>query len=341
MVTTKRTLRATCLAKEAEALRSRNRPTNLERTGYLCRVLRCDSDQQTDRMIESTVAPAPAKKRGLRWWGWTLIALAAVIVLSVPVLWVVGLFAYVGHSLSETGPDQPFIEGSAQQPDAEVPLACPQQCFGIDAAAQLAVSAEDVSQLSIEDERHGVGAFEPSTVAAVAPAAGEQWLAGGGDEACAFLPANAPYFAVGPDSSSEDPISWVQTWETGDEMMDIAARAFPTTEDANAFMRDLNERVPACPWQDLNIPAASGLDTMLVQITSQAAIDVPNEVAAVGWVREATPGPRWRSYVWDLQRGNLVVQVRVLTDGRILEQDVATFAELLGERLGALETTTS
>jgi hypothetical protein len=105
-------------------------------------------------------------------------------------------------------------------------------------------------------------------------------------------------------------------------------------------MRDLHERVAACPWQDLDTPTAGGLDSSLVQVTSQAAIDVPSEVAAVGWVREGSPGPRWRSYVWDLQRGNLVVQVRVLTDGRILEQQVATFAELLAERLGHLEAAT-
>ena len=141
-------------------------------------------------------------------------------------------------------------------------------------------------------------------------------------------------------ATSEDPISWIQTWETGDEFTDLAARAFPSTDDASAFMHDLHARVASCPWQDLDIPVAGGLDTSLVQTTAQAAIDVPSEVAAVGWVREGTPGPRWRSYVWDLQRGNLVVQVRVLTDGRIPEQDVADFAELIAERLGNLPVST-
>ncbi len=281
--------------------------------------------------------PEPAKRRGLPWWGWALIALVGVIAVLLPVL---GMFAYVGHSLRETSPDQPFIDGPAQQPDAKVPLVCPQRCFELEAAVLMAVSVEDVSQLSIKDERHGVEAFEQSTVSAVTTGAGEQWLALGGDAECSFLPSNAPYFAAGPGSDSEDPISWVQTWQTGDEVMDISARAFPTTEEAGAFMRDLHKRVADCPWQDMNTPAAGGLDTTLVQISSQAAIVVPHEVAAVGWVREGSPGPRWRSYVWDLQRGNLVVQVRVLTDGRILEQQVATFAELLGERLGSLETTT-
>lgn len=271
------------------------------------------------------------------WWGWTLIAVAVVVVLSIPVL---GMFAYAQHSFSETSPDQPFVAGPVQQPDAKSPLECPERCFELDAATLLALSADDVAQLSITDERYRVGEFEPSTVAAVAPDVGEQWLALGGDEECAFLPANAPYIAVGPDSSSEDQISWVQTWETDDEMTDIAARVFPTTADANAFMLDLHERVAACPWQDLNTPSAGGLDSSLVQITSQAAIDVPGEVAAVGWVREGSPGPRWRSYAWDLQRGNLVVQVRVLTDGRILEEQTATFTELIADRLGDLPVTT-
>jgi hypothetical protein len=178
-------------------------------------------------LSEIPVEPSPAKRRGLRWWVWALIALAVVVALSVPVL---GTFAYIGHSLSETSPDQPFIDGSPQQPDAKTPLTCPQWCFELDAAARMEISAEDVAQLSIQDERYGVGALEPSTVEAVAPAAGEQWLALGGDEECAFLPANAPYFVAGPGSTSADPISWVQTWETDEEVVDIAARAFSTTE---------------------------------------------------------------------------------------------------------------
>jgi hypothetical protein len=45
--------------------------------------------------------------------------------------------------------------------------------------------------------------------------------------------------------------------------------------------------------------------------------------------------------VWDLQRGNLVVQVRVLTDGSVLEENVATFTELVAARLGELQPSTS
>lgn len=277
----------------------------------------------------------PITRRGLPWWAWTLIALSVAAVLSLPVL---GIFAYVGHSLAETSPDQPLIDGPAQDPEARAPLACLEACFDVDAADGMAVSAEEVSPLGIEDELYGVGAFDTSTVAAAARKAGAQWLASGGDEACSFLPANAPFLTVGPGSDATDPISWVQTWETGDELIDISARAFPSSEEAGAFLRDLHERVAACPWQDLEGPAAGGPDTTLVQISPQAAIDVPQDVAAVGWVREGSAGPRWRSYVWDLQRGNLVVQVRVLTDGRIPESQVATFAELQAQRLSELET---
>lgn len=292
-----------------------------------------------DPVSEYTEAPTPARRRGLPWWGWTLIAAGVVFVIGFVVLPVLGIMAYVNHSLRETSPDQPFIEGAPQQPDAMSPLACPEQCFDIDAALLVAVSEVEVAQLSITDELYAIGELDPSTVAAVAPDVGDFWLELDGDAECAFIPANAPYVAVGPDSTSEDPIRWVQTWETGYEMTDLAARAFPTTEDASAFMRDIHERVAACPWQNTNVPVAGGLDTSLVQITAQAAIKVPSEVAAVGWVREAEPGPRWRSYVWDLQRGNLVIQVRVLTDGTIVEQDVAGFAEFVALRLAELEPT--
>lgn len=293
-----------------------------------------DPVRQADRGVQPG-PPQPTRSRGLRWWAWTLIAVGAVAVVSIPV---VGVLAYVQHSLQETSPDQPFADGPEQTPDAKTPLDCLQRCFALDAADALAVSADDLSSLPITDQLNGVGAFEPSTVAAAAKA-GKDWVAMGGDEECAFLPANAPYIVLGPDSTSDDPISWVQTWETDDEVMDLSARSFESTADATAFMRDLHDRVAACPWQDLSVPSAGGADSTLVQISSPAAIDVPDEVAAVGWVREGTPGPRWRSYVWDLQRGNLVVQVRILTDGRILEPQVASFAELMAERLGDLTST--
>ncbi|MGX5682525.1 hypothetical protein [Schumannella luteola] len=288
-------------------------------------------------MIE---VPTPPRKRGLRWWGWALIALGALAVVAVPAIAIAGIFAYVDHSLTETSPDQPFIDGPAQQPDAQSPLGCETPCFTIEAALLMAVTAEEVAPLSIEDERYGVDEFEPASVASVAPGIGEKWLGVGGDAECAFVPANAPFIAVGADSQSDDPILWIQTWETDDEVMDLAARSFATTEAATQFMLDLHERVVNCPWQDLDIPTAGGLDSSLVQITPQAAIEVPPEVAAVGWTREGTPGPRWRSYTWDLQRGNLVLQVRVLTDGRILEQDVAQYTELLAQRLATLPVPT-
>lgn len=293
--------------------------------------------KQDSDMTEASSTPAPTRRRGLPWWAWALIALGVVVILIVPVMTVVGFFAYARHSVSETSPDQPFISGPRQQPAAKTPLACPEACFTIDAATLMAVSADDVSQLSIKDELYAVGEIGQSTVSEVAPRVGEQWLSVDGDEECSFVPVNAPYIPVGPDSSSEDPISWVQTWETGDEMTDISARVFATTDAASAFMSDIHQRVAACPWQDLNVPAAGGLDTSLLQITAQAAIDVPGEVAAVGWVREGDPGPRWRAYVWELQRGNLVVQMRVLTDGRIVEEQVATYAEFIAERLGRLQ----
>ncbi len=292
-------------------------------------------------MSEPQMAADPPTKRGLPLWGWALIAGSGVVVLAVVgfiVVMVIGFTSYVTHSLEETSPDQAFIQGPPQQPVALVPVQCPEACLELDDASDLAVSAADLSVLSIEDEVYAVGDLEALTVGEVAPEVGAGWLEIGGDQQCSFVLSNAPYFAVGSDNTSADPILWVQTWETDFEMTDIAAREFPTTDDATAFMRDLHSRVAACPWQDLDIPSAGGLDTTLVQITAQAAIDVPQEVAAVGWVREGTPGPRWRSYVWDLQRGNLVVQVRVLTDGRILEQDVAEYVELIAGRMGELPT---
>ena len=57
-------------------------------------------------MSETIEAPRPTKRRGLPWWGWTLIAAGVAMVLIIPVLVVLGMFAYVDHSLpgDERGP---------------------------------------------------------------------------------------------------------------------------------------------------------------------------------------------------------------------------------------------
>lgn len=67
-------------------------------------------------MTEATSTSVPTKRRRLPWWAWTLIALGVVVILIIPVMSIVGLFAYVRHSVNGTSPDQPFISGPAQQP---------------------------------------------------------------------------------------------------------------------------------------------------------------------------------------------------------------------------------
>ena len=152
--------------------------------------------------------PGATSRRGSRWWAWVLIAGATVVGIAVPVL---GLAVYVSHSLAETSPDQPLMEGEKQRPTASTPLVCPPQCFGLDAADQLAVTTADLSPLPITDEQFGVGEIEPSTVAEAAPEVGEPWVDVGGDPTCSFLIANAPYLPDGEGATATDPIGWVQT----------------------------------------------------------------------------------------------------------------------------------
>jgi len=251
-------------------------------------------------------------------------------------LFVAGFLAYVRHSLAETSPDQPFLSGAPQNPDALRPLVCGEPCFGVDTAYGMAVTRGDISMLAVTDLVNDVGESAPRAVAETDPGAVAGWIDMGGTSECAFIPSSAPYIAAEPDASSRDMLVWMQTWTAGNEVMDLSARVFTTSEDASAFMHDVHARVAGCPWVNTNIPTQAGLDTVLVQVTAQAAIDVPDEVAAVGWVREGQPGDAWRSYVWDLQRGNLVVQARVITDGRVTEPQVAEFSEGLAQRLTSL-----
>ncbi|MBO9627608.1 MAG: hypothetical protein J7484_14705 [Microbacterium sp.] len=281
-------------------------------------------------------------RRGLAWWGWLLIGLGAAAVLAVIAyiaLIGIGLSAYVNHSIAETSPDQPFLIGDPQDPVATAPLSCPSGCFDTTAFDEMAVDAADVAPLGPLEETDAPGSIDPGTVAQLVELTAETWTKQGGDAECAFVPSNAPYIAArtAPDADSTDPLVWVQVWRSEAEVLDISGRVFPSSDNAEGYLQDLHERVAACPWQDMEGVPAPGGDTSLVQITAQAAIPVPDDVAAVGWTREGTPGARWRAYVWDLQRGNVVLRVRVLTDGRILEQQVADFAATMAARLAAVE----
>ena len=64
------------------------------------------------------------------------------------------------------------------------------------------------------------------------------------------------------------------------------------------------------------------------------ALDLPETVAAAGWVEES---PFGRYYVWDLQRANIVVRTTVFTDGLITQEQADTFNETLATTLGLLK----
>jgi hypothetical protein len=108
------------------------------------------------------------------------------------------------------------------------------------------------------------------------------------------------------------------------------ARVFPDTATATGYMAALDAGLGACTaYADMN-----GSTTEIV--TRQAAIDVPESVAALGWVREPL-STNDRFYVMDLQRANIVIRTVGYNDGTYTDELWREFMVDAAAQLGAYE----
>jgi hypothetical protein len=111
--------------------------------------------------------------------------------------------------------------------------------------------------------------------------------------------------------------------------LDQVTRLFPDAAAASAHMVALDERIGECPrYVDL-----IGLRTDF--ITRSPAIEVPDSVAAVGWIQKTQYNERF--YVIDVQRGNLVVRTTGYSTGGFSELEFRDLVEQQAELLAELE----
>jgi hypothetical protein len=278
-------------------------------------------------------ATAPAR-RGLPAWAIVLIIVGSVAVLTPVVIIVLGLVIYISTELRLGAPDQPLMSAEPVSPEARVPLECETPCFDETIVESLLSTPAALRDFDLTETPYPFGTYEPTTAGELYRAGIAGWRATeGGPDECFFVPGNSP---IAPDiddthAASADPIIFMGTHVDQDQLnaLDQSVRIFASSDDAEAFLGVLASNISECTW----IWIGSGRDYRDAAVDPQPSLSLPDSVASVGWIRTGEPGVRWRSYVIDLQHGNLVVRTRLLTDGSVTQQEFLTFVEEYAERL--------
>lgn len=272
-----------------------------------------------------------------------------VPVIIVGALAVVGLIvgvAFVAIQLATSISRSPFVapdsapigeldellEGDPGSPVAVDPLDCV-VCFGIDEARTLALPAEAYAGVGLPNSDEDV--YELS--------AGDDqiestrwWKSDGGTpDHCYFTYTSAPlFFAPGDpgDSAAESDVVYYPEWHFDDSeyySFTETVRVFDETTSAAAYLVDLESAVAGC--NDYSF-SESGWSTV---VTATPALDLPSSVAAYGW---AESGGLNRYYGVDLQRGNLVARLTLMSDpGGPTEAEFRALVEAYAVLLAELE----
>lgn len=267
-----------------------------------------------------------------RRWPWGLITgvLVGALVVGVVVGTISGFVAGIATTVVGSipvAPDQPLQTGPPGAPVAVEPLECSTACFDPPKAGDFGTDDAHFDEIGLVSTTAPWGFYGDIAV--------EEMYEGdldytngfiGAPGSCFFTVTRGPYVpSLGnPDVSSLDLVYFLVTHEDKREMDSgqISARLFADTSAATTYLTDLAGSIEDCAEEERVI-----LGGEPANITPLPALDVPDSVAAVGWVMEQEPGWGWRTYSADLQRGNAVVRIQVITDGAITEQQFRTLVE--------------
>jgi hypothetical protein len=281
-----------------------------------------------------SVPPAPRRRR----WVVPVIVVSSLVVVSLVVVSILGLVSLVTGALSASGPDQPLVEGESGSPVATSPLDCPQACFSSDSIDATLPGESAFAALGVADNTFPNGTYEPVAAGELHRRDATSWKSyDGTPDACFFAPTSAPYASSldTPAEESPDAVYFTGTHEDTDLLnsLDQAVRVFADSASAESYLADLARNIGDCEVIEIGPPN----DRYSAEIFPAPALDLPETIAGVGWIRVGDPGIRWRAYTFDLQRGNLVIRTRLLTDGSITEQEFRSFVEEYSEQVAALE----
>ncbi|NYF10458.1 hypothetical protein HDC94_001614 [Leifsonia sp. AK011] len=232
--------------------------------------------------------------------------------------------------------DLPLVPGEPGPSTAVAPLECPEQCFTSAALDRILLDSSTYRTLGVGSEgEYTDDEYATTTADQEFLELASYWK----DEAsspdqCFFATLWSPISDT-VDSRPESPDDLVRyhtAWYSESEYSTLthSTRLFTTTAGATGHMTALRDHVGTCTSYALGGDEAYWEAT----VTPMPAVDLPDSIAAVGWVEQESYGSR--VYVADLQRGNLVVRVNLYTEQEISEEAFRDYLVAASEHLAKI-----
>lgn len=266
----------------------------------------------------------------------TLIAIVvgATILLSGIVVLTVSAAQLLTTTVTNATTGPPLVEGEPGQPLAVDPLDCEGQCFTAASVGGATSRLQAFRDLGVPTIIDSWGSWESSDAATEYETVAFDWRRSDVEpEECFFTYFGTPVTAdLGEDPKPNDldliEFTGTQGSADGDTTLWQSVRVFDTSDSAVAHMSALSKQTQRCgEYSGPEVPATS--------VTAAAAIAVPDSVAAIGWTESSMMS---RYYVYDVQRGNLVVRSILSTwGGQASEEDFRSFVEELASDIGTLK----
>jgi len=283
-------------------------------------------------------APWSAGRRGILVAGIVAASLGIVGLLGGGIYaLVVGVIDVVEDQTSDLAiPDiQPLIEGEPGSPVAVAPIECPDRCFtGADVGSTI-LDDSAYLEIGLPDNQEPFGTYENSSPQKEFAVTSADWRTREGTpESCFVTYLSSPVARPLADSPgvTDDTIHFTGGHTNADEYSWLyeSVRVFSSGAAAAEHMATLDGLLAGCDGYQIG----SGEDYWSAKVTRAPALEVPDSVAAVGWVEDSGFA---RYYSHDLQRGNLVVRVAVTSDGEISEAQFREFAAQVALQLESIE----
>jgi hypothetical protein len=230
----------------------------------------------------------------------------------------------------------PLVAGDPGPAVAANPLVCPGECFPLDVFGDVGLDASTYDALAGLAQTEEWGDYADTTPSKEYTYAARYWTDNEGTPPECFsiyiqVPLATP-FDVRPDAP-DDTVGYLGYYESPDAYSGLqeSARLFTDSASAEAHMSTFKDLVASCTEYEIG----SGSEYWTADVSPVPALDLPDSVAAVGWVEDSPFGSRY--YAIDLQRGNLVVRAALYTDGGITEEEYREYVEELAQQLAELE----
>ncbi len=228
----------------------------------------------------------------------------------------------------------PLLRGEPGEPRAAAPLSCTDRCITGLKLPAVVLTEDERQALDLSETFGAFGDYPETTPGAEHSASVRVWRGEKAEPDECFVTSPAAPIAFGVDERPRydgSTVHFVSSFGDADYWQSATqyARVFSDSATAVEHMEMVDALLAGCDQYTMG----SGLSAWSPLVTPAPALDLPDEVAAVGW-REDEAGSRY--YAYDLQLGNIVVRV-TMSAWQSSELEFREVVQAVAERLAAIE----